>query len=100
MRERFFMDKVSFGGAEFCGYTIPTTNASLLAMRAKSGMLACGYLKIETADKLGDALAVVSGVSSYSDMLAARVVAVSAAAAKMGVSEGMSGGEALLKMNS
>ena len=62
------MDKLNINGIEFDAYRIPTANASLLAISAKNGMLACGYLKLETADKLGDALAIVTGVSCYDDM--------------------------------
>ena len=58
-------------------------------------MLACGYVKVETADKLGDALAIVTGVNSYDDMFAKNVVAVSKAAQAKGVAVGMTGREAL-----
>jgi uncharacterized protein YunC (DUF1805 family) len=91
------MDKLNINGIEFDAYRIPTANASLLAISAKNGMLACGYLKLETADKLGDALAIVTGVSCYDDMLKAEVKGVSAAATELGVAVGMSGAEALKK---
>lgn len=94
------MDKVVIDGENFKGYTIATTNASMLMINAKGGMLACGYIKVETADKLGDALAIVTGVNNYAQMLEKPVVAVSSAAAHLGVCVGMSGKEALLLMNS
>ena len=93
------MDKLNINGIEFDAYRIPTANASLLAISAKNGMLACGYLKVETADKLGDALAIVTGVSCYDDMLEKSVVAVSKSAEAMGVAIGMSGKDALVKMS-
>lgn len=61
----------------------------------KKGMLACGYVKVETADKLGDVLAIVTGVNSYDDMRLKPVVAVSKAAEALGIKPGMSGGQAL-----
>lgn len=61
-------------------------------------MLACGYLKIETAEKLGDALAIVTGVNDFEQMLEKPVVAASSAAAALGVCAGMSGREALICM--
>ena len=93
------MDKLNINDIEFSAYKIPTPNASLLVVSAKNGMLACGYLKVETADKLGDALAIVTGVSCYNDMLEKSVVAVSQSAQAMGVEVGMSGRDALLKMS-
>ncbi len=92
------MDRIEIDSNAFEGYSIPTQNASLLAIRGNRGMLACAYLKVETADKIGDALAIVTGVSSHSDMLEKPVVAVSRAAAQLGVKVGMSGRDALLKM--
>ncbi len=92
------MDKIKIDGVEFDAYTIPTTNATMLLIRSSLGMLACGYIKVETAEKLGDALAIVTGVSSYDDMLHKNVVAVSSAAKALGICEGMSGLEALILM--
>lgn len=93
------MDEITLDEKKYKGYIIPTTNASMLMILAKSGMLACGYIKVETADKLGDALAIVTGVNSYADMLSKGVVSVSKAAADMGVEIGMTGREALAKMD-
>lgn len=93
------MDKLNINGIEFLAYKIPTANASLLAISAKNGMLACGYLKVETADKLGDALAIVTGVSCCDDMLEKTVVSVSKSAQDMGVEIGMTGRDALIKMS-
>ena len=57
-----------------------------------------GRITHATADKTGDAVAIVSGVKNYDDMLKAEVKAVSAAAAALGVAAGMSGKEALAKL--
>jgi uncharacterized protein YunC (DUF1805 family) len=92
------MEEIIIDGQSFAGWLIPTANANLLVIKGGRGMLACGYLKIETAEKLGDALAVVTGVKTFDDMLNAKVAQVSSAAARLGVEVGMSGRDALKKL--
>ena len=92
------MEKMNIEGLDLTGYTIPTPNASLLVIRAPKGMLGCGYINATVADKLNDAAAIVSGVKNYDDMLKAAVHTVSAAAAELGITVGMTGLEALKKM--
>ncbi len=89
------MDKLEIGGKVFDAYTVKTANTSILIIRGGCGMLACGYLNLETANKLGDALAIVTGVGSYADMLKKPVVAVSKAAEALGVKPGVSGEDAV-----
>jgi uncharacterized protein YunC (DUF1805 family) len=89
---------LTIGSYQFRADTIPLRSGSLLLIQGSKGMLGCGYLSVDTAEKLGDALAVVTGVKSYEDMLKAKVKKVSSAAALMGVKEGMSGEEALIIM--
>ena len=55
-------------------------------------------INLAVADKLNSAMAIVTGVQSYDDMLNKCVVAVSARAAELGVTPGMTGREALLIM--
>lgn len=93
------MDKVLIDGRELRADAIPLFGAKLLVIQAKNGMLGCGYLNLATAEKLGHALAVVTGVSCYDDMLRAEVKLVSEAAQKLGVTPGMTGADALRKMN-
>ncbi len=92
------MDTVQLDNQSFEAVTLPTPNTKILAIRARLGILGCGYISLETAAKVGDALAVVSGVSSYDDMLQASVKAVSPAAEALGVRPGMTGRDALKKM--
>jgi len=91
------MDKVKIGTMEFRADCVPVCGAKLLVIQGQHGMLGCGYFNLATADKLGHALAIVSGVSCYDDMLKAEVKGVSATAASLGVTVGMSGAEALKK---
>ncbi len=92
------MDKVVIDGIEFQGSTLPLLQGSLLIIQGRNGMLGCGYFNLATADKLNSAMAIVSGVKNYDDMLNATVSGVSAKAAEMGVRTGISGREALLIM--
>ena len=92
------MDKIEIDGLEFSGTTVELLQGKLLIIQGKTGMLGCGYFNLAVADKLGSAMAIVSGVKCYDDMLAATVAGVSVKAAEAGVKVGMSGKEALLIM--
>lgn len=92
------MDLIEVNGYSFEGHTIELNNAKLLLIKGKKGILACGYLNIETADKMQDAMAIVKGVNSYEDMFNAKVVIVSKAALELGVNVTMTGLEALEAM--
>lgn len=72
----------------------------LLLIKAEKGVLGCGYFNIETFNKTSEAAAIVTGVSTFGDMLKAKIVLVSEEAKKLGVSEGDTGESALEKMNS
>ena len=65
----------------------------LLVVRGSRGLLACGYLSVATFDRTGEAAAIVTGVKTFEDMLAANVSAVSQEGAKLGLAVGMSGAE-------
>jgi len=91
-------EKLVIGGKEFRGDRIDLPKCALLVIQGEKGMLGCGYVSLAAADKFGDALATVSGVASFGDMLEAEVKGVSAAAAALGVKAGMTGREALETM--
>ena len=93
------MDTVTINGQTLDAVAFPTEHSVVLMIRGKKGLLGCGYLSVATADKTGDAVAIVSGVKNYDDMLKAEVKAVSAAAAALGVAAGMTGKEALEKFS-
>ena len=92
------MDSIQLDGNQLDAVTFATQNTKILVIRAAHGLLGCGYVSVDTAAKVGDALAVVSGVASYEDMLRASVKAVSPAAEALGIRPGMTGRDALLKM--
>ena len=89
------MTTLDIHGKSYRGDIIPLTTSAILVIQGGHGMLGCGYLSLATAERLGHALAIVTGVASFDDMLKARVTAVSPAAAALGVSAGMTGEEAL-----
>ena len=93
------MEQIELDGKTLRADRIPLATSAILVIQAAKGMLGCGYLSVETADKLGHALAVVTGVATYDDMLAAKVVRLSAAATVLGVQVGMTGADALRIMN-
>lgn len=67
----------------------------LLVISGTKGCLTCGYLSVEAFERNGDAGAIVRGVETYDDMLAAKVQAISSKAEALGVRVGMTGAEAL-----
>jgi uncharacterized protein YunC (DUF1805 family) len=89
------MDKLEIGGVAFDAVSAPTEHSVLLLIRGSRGLLGCGYVSLEAADRVGDALAIVRGVRNYAEMQSAPVVAVSRRARELGVAEGMSGAQAL-----
>lgn len=92
------MTELTIDGKKFEAHSIATPNTLVLIINARCGFLGCGYFSTATADKVGDAVAVVTGVKSFDDMLAAPVKVCSAAAAARGIAPGMTGREALLKL--
>ena len=93
------MQTVKIENQDFAGVEIPTPTANILMIKGQKGFLGCGYFDIETANKLNEAVAIVTGVKSYDDMLAAKVIKVSAAAQELGVKLDLTGKEALLLLN-
>jgi uncharacterized protein YunC (DUF1805 family) len=71
----------------------------LLLVVADKGFVMCGFLNIETAEKLGVDAAMVSGVKTFEDVLNAQVKAATTKAKNSGVEAGMKGSEALKHMS-
>jgi uncharacterized protein YunC (DUF1805 family) len=86
---------VEIGKKKGVGMEIELPKAPLVLVKGKHGFVMCGYLNAEVADKMGEAAAVVRGVKTVDDLLAAKITAVTAAASARGVSVGMTGREAL-----
>jgi len=89
------MENITVNGCPCRAEMVSFPHSRLLFIAAEYGVLGCGYFNVAVADKVGEALAVVTGVSCFEDMLNAVVSAVSRAAADKGVACGMTGREAL-----
>lgn len=82
-------------GASHEGVHIKTEKANILLIKAGGGFLGCGYFDLAAANRLGEPVAIVTGVKSFDDMLGAKVVRVSEAGERAGLAVGMTGREAL-----
>lgn len=73
------------------------------AIHTARGVVGCGIYDLNCADEFGMAFAIAKGSPEHplrepEDLYEARIVATSAAAANLGIAEGMTGLEALEKM--
>jgi uncharacterized protein YunC (DUF1805 family) len=92
------IQKIKIGNNIAIGVNLELQNANLIVIRAKKGYIMCGYLSMETANRLEDIAAKVIGIKNFDDALKAKVVEVSEKARENGVKEGITGKEALEKM--
>ena len=92
------IEKIRLERGSAIGLRIFLGKAPLILIKADKGYLMCGYLNIASAEKLGDAAAVVKGVSTFNDMLNGTVVELTSAAEALGIKMGMKGREALERM--
>jgi uncharacterized protein YunC (DUF1805 family) len=84
---------------DYTPYVIELESANLILLKAKNGYVACGLINMETAEKLGQAAAMVTGVKTEKDALNAKIKAATTQAKKLGVTEGMRGEEALKRLS-
>ena len=89
------MEKLNLNGRTFEACKIDLYGSKLMLIKGGKGFLACGYINLQTAEKLGHAAAIVRGVASFDDMLNANVCELSEEAKKLGLKTGISGREAL-----
>jgi uncharacterized protein YunC (DUF1805 family) len=85
-------DWTGFESSHVHGLTRPLV---MIKTRGALGFLGCGYFSIEGIDALGEVGATVSKVSTPEGMLHRPVVAVTSAAAALGITVGMLGSDAL-----
>ncbi len=85
-------------GKKVVGVMVELPVAPLIVIVASKGYVMCGYLDLVTAEKLGQAAAVVRGVKTFEDVLNAEVSGATTGAKALGVKEGMSGRGALERM--
>ena len=92
------IQKIKIGSNVALGVNLELPNANIIVIRAKKGYVMCGYLSMETANRLGDIAAKVKGVKNFDELLKAKVVEVSEKAKENDIKEGITGKEALEKM--
>ncbi len=90
--------EVEIKGKKVIGIEVPLPGAPLVLAYTKNGFVMCGYLNIETADKLKVAAGLVRGVDTFDDLLKAKIQGVSESASKRGVKVDMTGEEALARL--
>ena len=86
----FEIDKFTFDGKSFQGVksTMPG-GPPLLLIKGEKGFVMCGYLSADVAERVGLAAAIVSGVSSFEDVLNAEIKVATSKAKELGVESGM-----------
>lgn len=67
----------------------------LLLIVGRTGFVMCGFLNIDVAEKVNVAAAMVSGVKTFDDVLAADIKAVTSKAQMKGIKVGMKGEDAV-----
>ena len=67
----------------------------LLLIVGRTGFVMCGFLNIDVAEKVNVTAAMVSGVKTFDDVLAAEIKAVTSKAQMEGVKVGMKGKDAV-----
>lgn len=77
------------------GIKVEIGNANLLIIKGKNGFIMCGYLDMNTANKLNDVACIVRGVKNFDDVLNAEIVDVSEKAKEKGIKIGMKGKDVL-----
>ncbi len=94
------MEKVECEGRRYIAFRQSLGNLPLIVVKAKKGYVACSYIDKETAEKVGDVAAFVSGVKSMDDFFRAKVRMTTSWAEDIGIREGMSVRKALEIMDS
>ena len=72
---------------------IISLGAPLLIIKGPSGFIGCGYIDVNAC--IDEVCATVSEVNTHDEMLTATITHISKDAAKLGISVGMSGAEAV-----
>ncbi|MFN7991600.1 MAG: DUF1805 domain-containing protein [Candidatus Micrarchaeia archaeon] len=93
------MDEISFDGKKYIALKQDIGNLPLIVVKAKKGYIACSYIDKQTAEKVGDIAAFVSGVKNLDDLKKAKIREATTWAEDLGIREGMSVKKALELMD-
>jgi len=95
----FEIDKFEFDGKSFQGVLSSIPNGpNLILIKGEKGFVMCGYLSADVAERIGLAAAIVSGVSSFEDVLNAEIKVATSAATELGVEAGQTVREVIGKL--
>lgn len=85
----FEIDKIIVNGKTFHGMKSTLPNVPpLLLIKGSKGFIMCGYLNMESAEKLGAVAAMVTGVNSFDDVINAQIKASTSKAKELGLEPG------------
>jgi len=93
------IERIDVNGKTAFGLKLELDPAPVLLIRAKNGLIGCGFFNIEVADKLGVPFVIISGVKNISDMLEKKPTAISKKAQEMGITKDMTGREIIEKLS-
>jgi uncharacterized protein YunC (DUF1805 family) len=74
---------------------LPESPAPLIMIIGSKGLVCCGFINMDAAERLGITVAMVSGVKTFDDILNAEVKAATTKAQTLGVKVGVNGKDAL-----
>ena len=77
---------------------LPDSPAPLVMIVGTKGLVCCGFINMDAAERLGVAAAMVSGVKSFDNVLKAEVKAATTKAQIAGVKVGMKGLDSLKRL--
>ncbi len=90
------ISRIEIDGKVSVGVKMELPNSPpIIAIIGDAGVVMCGFLNMDTAERLGLPAAAVYGVQDFKDILAAEVQAVTSEAEKRGVLLGLRGREAV-----
>jgi uncharacterized protein YunC (DUF1805 family) len=92
-------NEISFDGRRYVALKTEMGNLPLIVVKAKRGYIACSYIDRQTAEKVGDIAAFVSGVKNLDDLKKAKIREATTWAEDLGIREGMSVKKALELMD-
>ena len=81
--------KIKLENGLVIGSIIQLNNAPLIVLQAKKGYVMCGYLNMNTANKIGDIAGKITGVKTFEDALNSTIIETSENAKKIGLQEGI-----------
>lgn len=93
----FVEKKIKLKNKDITGIEINLHNANLVLAIGSRGYICCGYLNLDTAEKLKDAACIVTGVKTVEDLFAANIIKCTQQAEALGIKNGMNAKEALEK---